>query len=108
MPVSNSNVASISFITDGDTNTDTVDIQVDNDPTLTAPPTAVAGADQVVSASDIVTLNGTLSSDSDGTITAYQWTQTSGPIVTLNNANTAVATFTAPAAPATVELSLIK
>ncbi len=91
---------------DGDTNTDTVDIQVDNDPSLTAPPTAVAGADQVVSASDIVTLNGASSSDSDGTITAYQWTQTSGPTVTLNNANTAVATFTAPAAPATLVFQL--
>jgi len=91
---------------DGDTNTDTVSIQVDNDPTLTAPPTAVAGADQVVSASDIVTLNGTFSSDSDGTITAYQWTQTGGTPVTLNNANAAVATFTAPAAPATLTFEL--
>ncbi len=91
---------------DGDTNTDTVDIQVDNDPSLTAAPTAVAGDDQVVSAGDTVVLNGTFSSDSDGTITAYQWTQTSGPAVTLTNASTSVASFTAPAAPATLVFEL--
>ena len=91
---------------DGDTNTDTVDIVVDNDPALTAPPTAVAGADQVVPAGNIVTLNGTFSSDSDGTVTAYQWTQTGGTTVALSNANMSVATFTAPATPATLTFEL--
>ncbi len=91
---------------DGDTNTDSVDVQVNNDPALTTPPTAAAGADQVVSAGDTVTLNGTFSSDSDGTITAYQWTQTGGTVVTLTGASTAVATFTAPAAPATLTFEL--
>ncbi|MDJ0749178.1 MAG: PKD domain-containing protein, partial [Woeseiaceae bacterium] len=91
---------------DGDADTDLVDVDVINDPALTAPPTAVAGADQVVSAGDIVTLNGTFSSDSDGTITAYAWTQTGGTTVTLNNANTAVATFTAPATPETLTFEL--
>ncbi len=91
---------------DGDANTDPVDIVVNNDPALTTPPTAVAGADQVVSAGDIVTLNGTFSSDGDGTITAYDWNQTGGTTIPLSNANTAVATFTAPATPETLTFEL--
>ncbi|NLG41867.1 MAG: hypothetical protein GX547_01365 [Phycisphaerae bacterium] len=59
-------------------------------------PVANAGADQTVSAGSTVTLNGTGSSDADGDPLTFQWTQTAGTSVTLNNANTATASFTAP------------
>ena len=44
-----------------------------------------------------VTLNGSLSSDADGTITTYAWTQTAGsPTITLSSASVAQPTFAAP------------
>ncbi len=43
-----------------------------------------------------VSLNGTSSLDPDGEIVSYQWIQTAGPQVSLNNANKQVATFIAP------------
>ncbi len=45
---------------------------------------------------DPVTLDGTGSSDSDGSITAYQWAQTAGSNVTLSDPASATPTFTAP------------
>lgn len=60
-------------------------------------PVAYAGTDQDVNAGATVTLDGTGSSDSDGTIVGYSWTQTgSGTRVTLTGASTANPTFTAP------------
>ncbi len=43
-----------------------------------------------------VTLHGSASSDSDGTIASYAWIQTGGTAVTLSNAASANPTFTAP------------
>ena len=60
------------------------------------PPTANAGSDQSVNEGDLVTLNGTASSDSDGNILSYAWIQQAGPSVILNGANTSTPTFTAP------------
>jgi hypothetical protein len=50
-----------------------------------------------------VTLNGTGSSDSDGTIASYAWTQASGPAATLSSATVASPTFTAPTVSATTD-----
>lgn len=71
------------------------------------PPTANAGADQSVTEGTSVTLAGS-GADSDGTISSYAWTQVSGPSVTLSNANTASASFTAPdvSADTTLEFKL--
>lgn len=61
------------------------------------PPVANAGADQNVAEGSPVILDGTGSSDPDGTITTYAWVQMSGPPVTLTGASTPQASFTAPA-----------
>ena len=59
-------------------------------------PTANAGQDQTVNEGDTVTLDGSGSTDSDGTIDSYSWTQTAGPSVTLSGADSATPSFTAP------------
>jgi hypothetical protein len=60
-------------------------------------PVANAGANQTVSSGVTVTLNGAASSDANGTIASYAWTQTGGtPTVTLASPTTATPTFSAP------------
>ncbi len=61
----------------------------------TIAPTAQAGADRTADPGATVTLSGS-GTDSDGTIQGYAWSQVSGTSVTLQNANTAQASFTAP------------
>ncbi len=69
----------------------TITINADNDA-----PTANAGVDQTVSEGDTVTLTGLASTDPEAQGLTYTWVQTSGPGVTLSNANAARPTFTAP------------
>lgn len=72
------------------------------------PPIANAGPNQQALVDDIVTLNGSGSSDPDGhTPLVYGWRQTDGPTVSLSNAAAAQPTFTAPAAPTSLTFSLI-
>ena len=59
-------------------------------------PLAEAGVDQAVSANSVVTLDGSASTDPDGDIARYTWSQTAGPAITLANANSVKPTFTAP------------
>ena len=59
-------------------------------------PIANAGANQTVTSGTTVTLNGTASSDSDGSIASYAWTQTAGAAVTLSSATASQPTFPAP------------
>jgi hypothetical protein len=74
-------------------NSDTCVVNVSFDNT---PPTADAGGDQLVNESLPVTLDGSNSSDTDGTIAAYLWTQTGGTPVTLSDPSAARPVFTAP------------
>lgn len=60
------------------------------------PPAANAGPDQTVESGTTVTLDGSGSSDSDGTIVSYSWEQLSGPGVALSDNNAQKPTFTAP------------
>lgn len=62
-------------------------------PPVNRAPQASAGADVTVVGPANVTLDGSASADSDGTIASYQWTQVSGTPVTLTGANSASASF---------------
>ncbi len=62
-----------------------------------AAPNAVAGMSQTVAENSQVVLDGSMSNDPNGDALTFAWTQTSGaPTVTLQNAATATASFTAP------------
>lgn len=64
---------------------------------LNIPPTANAGTgENDVEPGTLLTLDGSASSDPDGSIVSYSWTQTSGSSVTINGTG-AVRTFEAPA-----------
>ena len=82
-------------VTDSFGNQDTdicvVVVSVDN-----LPPTARAGTDQTVNEGQSVSLDGSGSEDSDGTIVSYFWQQTAGPTVSLPAANVDQPAFTAP------------
>lgn len=59
-------------------------------------PTANAGTAQTVTSGSLVTLDGSASSDTDGTIASYAWAQTAGNNVNLSNSTVVRPTFIAP------------
>lgn len=68
-------------------------------------PKAVPGKAQTVNEQTAVTLDGSGSSDPDGSIASYLWEQIAGPAVTLSGSHAATAGFTAPLAKKAVTLS---
>jgi hypothetical protein len=76
----------------GLTNADIVNVEVILEPVS---PSVEAGPDQTVKSGSSVMLEGG-ANDEDGEIVGYQWTQTGGPPVELNSANSASASFVAP------------
>ena len=85
---------------DGLTDTDTVLVTANN-----RSPLAYAGSGRSVYTDRIVTLNGSKSLDSDGSLLTYHWTQTGGPAVTFTS-GLSVTTFTAPASDSTLNFTL--
>ncbi|MCP3880977.1 MAG: isopeptide-forming domain-containing fimbrial protein [Sulfitobacter sp.] len=82
---------------DGLSDTDTCIVNVIDG--ALAPPSADAGADQTVIEGAVnVALDGSGSSDSDGTVDTYLWEQTDGSTVILSDEAVVSPTFTAPAA----------
>ncbi len=65
-------------------------------PPANQPPVADPGSAQTVNAFQDVLLDGAGSRDPDGIVSTYLWQQLSGPSLTLANADTPQATFTAP------------
>ena len=89
-------------VSDGsDSATDTVTITVQN---VNGLPTADAGSDQTVSEGSTVTLDGSGSSDPDGETISYSWTAPAG--ITLQNAETASPSFTAPSVSADTDYAI--
>ena len=81
----------------GATGSDTAIVTVNDTATANSEPTANAGPDQTAAEGTTVALTGS-ASDSDGTITAVQWSQLApaSPTVAISNANTLNASFVAP------------
>ncbi|MCY4490421.1 MAG: PKD domain-containing protein, partial [Thaumarchaeota archaeon] len=69
-------------------------------------PVADAGPDQIVASGATVTLDGSGSSDSDGTVEHYFWQVPYTPAYTITLTTTVNPTFTAPTGPATIIISL--
>lgn len=86
----------------GGANTGTLEylaLEIDYDtvnPPANQPPTANAGANQTVNEGATVNLSGAGSSDPDNDPLSYQWTQISGPTVTLQNSLSVNCSFIAP------------
>jgi hypothetical protein len=96
-PAKTASAQTLTFaLTGNDGNTtgqpDTVDIIV----AANVGPTANPGPQQVIGGGTTATLNGSGSTDGDGDTLNYNWSQTSGPQVTIINPNSAVASFVAP------------
>ena len=79
----------------------------ENAPTPNQPPTANAGPSETVIAGVAASLNGSGSSDPNGDLLSYQWTQTAGPSVTLSSSTSPQPTFTAPDAAVTLTFQLV-
>ena len=74
----------------GSTSTDTIDVDI----IANEAPTANAGADQIASDGDTVTLSGTESADPEGLALSFSWEKISAsPAVTLTGADTATPSF---------------
>ena len=65
-------------------------------PPANAAPVANAGTDQTVNELETVILDGSGSSDSDGSISTYAWRQVAGTSVTLDESDPQMPTFAAP------------
>ncbi len=73
--------------------TDDIVVTVRN---VNLPPVADAGTDLAVDEKTLVRLDGSPSSDPDGEVLTYAWTQLGGPAVSLSGARTSRPSFTAP------------
>jgi uncharacterized protein YkwD len=91
---------------DGATDTDDVTVTVQNPPPPpNQSPSANAGPDQTVQQGAQVTLSGS-GSDPDGSIASWSWQQVSGTTVTISNANSQQAGFTAPGTSGDIRIRL--
>ena len=75
--------------------------------TQRATPGADGGPDQAVASKASVTLDGSGSSDPLGHSLSYEWRQTGGPAVSLNDTDAVKPKFTAPTGPGALTFSLV-
>ncbi|NND37633.1 MAG: hypothetical protein HKN81_10935, partial [Gammaproteobacteria bacterium] len=80
------------------------DLTEDDSGCVNSQPIADAGTTATANAGEIVRLDARGSSDPDGSIDSYLWTQASGPAVTLGTPTSATASLIAPRVPVTTDL----
>jgi len=120
VPLSNPQVAQPTFIAPPIPGTLTFDLYITDSLGTTSPPDTVtitvqnqapvanAGPDQTVVINSPVTLDGTASHDPDGHLPlTYQWTQTGGPAVVLDNPAACSPNFVSPSTASTLTFSLV-
>jgi hypothetical protein len=95
------------IVSDGTLSSAPATIVVTVNDTINEPPVANAGPDFSVGEQTSVMLDGSGSSDPNGETLMYQWTQTSGPAVTLMGATTAQPGFTSPQVTVATALSFM-
>jgi YVTN family beta-propeller protein len=83
------------YIYVGNTDSDTVSI-INSTHSIIVKPNADAGSDQSVNSNEVVQLDGSNSSDPNGSSLTYFWNQTSGPEITLSDPTSPNPTFVAP------------
>jgi len=82
---------------EGATSSDTTTVLIKDVPEPNKAPTAVTASNFSADENTQVTLDASASTDTDGTITSYSWTQTAGsPTVEINTPTAVTASFTAP------------
>ena len=103
-PGTSGTIAFSLIVNDGraDSPADTIQVTIAN-----RAPAANAGADAIVEASTLFTLNGLGSTDADQDGLTYSWTQLAGPAVTLTTVATGRARFTTPPLATRLEFGLV-
>lgn len=98
LTVSGVDVPSINIVPDAGDEFCAISVAIKAAGDSNAPPIADAGTDEAnLEPFATATLDGSGSTDSDGTIVSYAWTQTDGPTVTLIDDDTANCTYVVPA-----------
>lgn len=82
-------------VTDNESGTHSDDVLVTVNPVNTLPVAKIVSLSPVNENTSIF-LNGSISTDADGTISSYRWTQIGGPSVLLKNSTQAIANFSSP------------
>jgi hypothetical protein len=80
-------------------------VNVTVNPATNIAPTANAGPDETVVPGQTVAMAGQQSSDPDGSVAGFAWTQTAGPAVTLSSSTMMAVSFTAPTVSAVTVLT---
>ena len=82
-------------VTDNESGVHSDDILVTVNPVNVLPVARIASLNRIAE-NTLTTLDGSISSDTDGVVASYKWTQLNGPAVTLINPTGATTSFTSP------------
>jgi len=92
------NIEQLTFrltVTDNESGTHSDDVLATVNP-VNVLPTAIITDTGPIAENTFTTMDGSASSDTDGTVVSYKWTQLTGPAVTLSNTTQTISSFTTP------------